>query len=42
MNTDLLVAFGGLTVVFIMLVLYGLYDERKSKKKADAAAREKR
>jgi Na+/pantothenate symporter len=40
-NTDLLVAFGALTVVFIILVLYGLYDERKSKKKADAAAREK-
>ena len=41
MNTNLLVAFGGITVAFIILVLYGLYDERKSRKKADAASREK-
>jgi hypothetical protein len=40
-NTNLLVAFGGLTVFAIIGVLYGLYDERKSKEKADAAAREK-
>jgi hypothetical protein len=40
-NTDLLVAFGGLTVLAIIGVLYGLYDERKSKRKAEAASREK-
>ncbi|MFI5312180.1 MAG: hypothetical protein ACHQQ3_13150 [Gemmatimonadales bacterium] len=36
MNTDLLLAFGGLTFLAIIGVLYGLYDERRSKR-ADAS-----
>ena len=38
MNTDLLVAFGGLVFLAFIGVLYGLYDERKSRK-ADASSR---